>query len=281
MRNGKLWVGGALALGFIAYGPAAFAADQIVITPGQAKDKTITYQSAAPTRIFTVEKAATLAPGEQRFGATLNVGNLGVGGSAPSLAGGVNLRADTNIAPGAEAGLAITGMGAGGAQNLFGNIVLDGKMHWSEFSLGTTPVEVGGLATLGGMFAGGGLGSASVGVGIPLTMAFSRINLTAVPGFNFGFAAQGLMPGGTPAAAAAAGFVPALGLGLDWLLTDRLSALLDGNVGYSGGLSTQGNVGLRYGISDAFAGDLFLGYQGNPTNAINSATVGLGGYYAF
>jgi hypothetical protein len=194
----------------------------------------------------------------------------------------VNLRADTNIQPGMEAGLSVTGLGAGGASNLLGNINLDGKLHWSEFSIGTTPVEVGALANIGAMATGGGIGSASVGVGIPLTAALSnRLNVTAVPGVSFGFAAGGLLPGGTAPTATAGGLMPALGLGLDWMLTNKLSAMVDGNLGFGGGLSTAGNVGLRYGISDAFAGDLFLGYAGNPLNAVNSATVGVGGYYAF
>lgn len=281
MRKGKLLLGGALAAGIVAYGPAAFAADQIIITPGQAADKTITYQSAAPTRMFSVEKAATLAPGEQRFGASLNVGSLGTGGGI-GLAGGVNLRADTNIQPGLEAGLSVTGLGAGGASNLLGNINLDGKLHWSEFSVGTTPVEVGALATVGAMATGGGIGSASIGVGIPLTAALSnRLNITAVPGVSFGFAGGGLLPGGATPTVNAGGLMPALGLGLDWMLTNRLSAMVDGNLGFGGGLATTGNVGLRYGISDNFAGDLFLGYQGNPMTAVNAGTVGIGGYYAF
>jgi hypothetical protein len=282
MRKGKLWVGGALALGFAAYGPAAFAADQIIITPGQATDKTIIYQQAAPTRMFSVEKAATLAPGEQRFGASLNIGGLGIGGAPLGLAGGVNLRADTNIQPGLEAGLAVSGLGAGGASNLLGNINLDGKLHWSEFSVGTTPVEVGAIANIGALATGGGIGSASVGVGIPLTMAVSsRLNVTAVPGISFGFAAGGLLPGGAAPTATAAGLMPALGLGLDWMLTDRLSGILDGNLGFNGGLTTVGNVGLRYGVTDNFAGDLFLNYGGNPVTGVNTSTVGLGGYFAF
>lgn len=282
MRNVKLMTGSALALSMVAFAPAAFAADQIIITPGQASDKTVTYQSAAPTRMFTVEKATTLAPGESRFGASLNVGGLGVGGATPGLSGGVNLRADTNIQPGLEAGIAVSGVGAGGASNLLGNINLDGKLHWTEFSVGTTPVEVGALATLGAMATGGGLGSASIGVGIPMTAALgSRVNVTVAPGVGFGFAGGGLLPGGATPSASASGFYPALGLGADLLVTDRLSAMIDGNLGFSGGFSGSGNLGLRYGITDAFAADLFVGYAGNPVNAVNSSTVGLGGYYAF
>ncbi|MFN3430754.1 MAG: hypothetical protein ACK46X_12455 [Candidatus Sericytochromatia bacterium] len=282
MRNGKLLMGGTLALSMVAFAPAAFAADPIVITPGQASDKTVTYQEAAPTRHFNVEKATTLAPGESRFGASLNVGGLGVGGATPGLAGGVNLRADTNIQPGLEAGIAVSGMGAGGASNLLGNVVLDGKLHWTEFSVGATPVEVGALATLGALASGGGLASGSIGVGIPMTAALSnRLNVTVSPGVSFGIAGGGLLPGGATPTASAAGLIPALGLGLDWMVTDRLSALVDGNVGFSGGMAAAGNVGLRYGISDAFAADLFLGYAGNPANAVNAGTVGLGGYYAF
>lgn len=283
MRNGKLLMGSALALSMVAFAPAAFAqSDVIIITPGQASDKTVTYQTAAPTRHFNVEKATTLAPGESRFGASLNVGGLGVGGATPGLSGGVNLRADTNIQPGIEAGIAVSGVGAGGAANLLGNINLNGKLAWTEFSVGAMPVEVGALATLGALATGGGLGSASIGVGIPMTAALSsRLNLTVSPGVGFGFAGGGLLPGGATPTASAAGFYPAVGLGADLLVTDRLSALIDGNIGFSGGFAGTGNLGVRYGISDSFAADLFVGYAGNPVNAVNAGSVGLGGYYAF
>jgi hypothetical protein len=79
MLKGKLLTMGAAMLGVAAIAPAAFAEDAIVITPGYANDKAVTYQTAAPTRMFNVEKAVTLAPGEKRFGANLQVGGLGTG----------------------------------------------------------------------------------------------------------------------------------------------------------------------------------------------------------
>jgi len=281
MRNGKLLMGTALSLSMVAFAPAAFAADQIIITPGQASDKTVRYQSAAPTRHFNVEKATTLAPGESRFGANLNVGGLGTNAGV-GLSGGVNLRADTNIQPGLEAGIAVSGVGAGGVSNLLGNINLNGKLHWTEFSLGATPVEVGALATAGALATGGGLGSATIGLGLPMTAALSnRLNVTVAPGVGFGFAGGGLLPGGTAPTATASGFFPAVGLGADFLVTDRLSAMIDGNIGFSGGFAGTGNVGVRYGITDDFAADLFAGYAGNPLSAVNAGQVGLGAYYAF
>jgi len=281
MRNVKLMMGSALSLSMVAFAPAAFAADQIIITPGQASDKTVTYQSAAPTRHFNVEKATTLAPGESRFGASLNVGGLGTTTGA-GLSGGVNLRADTNIQPGLEAGIAVQGVGAGGVSNLLGNINLNGKLHWTEFSLGATPVEVGALATAGALATGGGLGSATIGLGLPMTAALSnRLNVTVAPGVGFGFAGGGLLPGGTAPTATASGFFPAVGLGADFLVTDRLSAMIDGNIGFSGGFAGTGNVGVRYGISENFAADLFAGYAGNPLSAVNAGQIGLGAFYAF
>jgi len=278
MINGKFWVMGAATLGLVAVAPAAFAADEIVITPGYAADKTVKYQTAAPTRLFGVEKAITLAPGEKRFGANLQVGGLGTSAGA-GLAGGVNLRADMNVQPGLEAGITATGIGAGGgAGNLLGTIGLDGKLAMTEFSLGSMPVEVAGMATLGAMAAGGGIGSATLGVGLPLTGALTNnINLTVAPGLAFGFGSNSL---GT-ANAVAPGLVPALGLGLDVGLTRNLSAMVDGNMNYANGFGATGNLGLRYGFTDNLAADLFVGYNGNPLTNVNAGTVGLGGYYAF
>jgi len=279
---GKFTVIGAVTLGVVAMGQAAFAADAIVITPGKASDKAVTYQSAAPTRLFDVEKATTLAPGENRFGANLQVGGLGSGATA-GIAGGVNLRADMNVSPGFETGISVTGLGGAGTSNLLGNLALRGKLALTEFSVGATPIEVGGMASVGAFATGGGIGSANIGVGIPMTAAISNnVNVTLVPGLGFGFAAGGLLPGGAQPAVGGAGLTPGLGLGLDIGLTRNLSALIDGNLGAVGtGLSTAGTVGLRYGISDDFAIDLSAGYKGSPLSAVNAGTVGLGGYYAF
>lgn len=281
MMSRKFWVSGAIALAVTSFGQAANA-ESIVITPGQATDKTVVYQSAAPTRHFDVEKATTLAPGESRFGANLQVGGLGIGGTSPGIAGGVNLRADMNVQPGVEAGISATGMGAAGTANLLGDLSLRGKMSWTEFSIGATPVEVGAMANIGGFLTGGGLTSGSIGVGLPLTAALmNNLNVTVAPGVGFGFSAGGLLPGGAAPTLGAAGFLPTVGLGLDLGLTDRLSALVDGNLGFASGFGATGNLGLRYGISEDLAADLFVGYRGSPLTNLNSGTVGLGGYYAF
>lgn len=278
----KFLMAGAVMAAAVTYGQVA-SAESITITPGQATDKTVTYQSAAPTRHFNVEKATTLAPGQSRIGANLQLGGLGIGGATPGIAGGVNLRADTNVTPGFEAGISASGMGGGGASMLLGDLGLRGKMAFTEFSIGTMPVEVGGLANIGGFLTGGGLASGSVGVGIPMTAAvMNNLNITVSPGVGFGFAAGGFLPGGTPAQVGAAGFLPSLGLGADLGLTDRLSALIDGNLGYMNGYNASGNLGLRYGFTEDVAADLFVGYNGNPlTGGLNTGTVGLGGYYAF
>jgi hypothetical protein len=269
-------------LAVLAIAPSAFAAEQLIITPGYAADKTVTYQEAAPTRMFNVEKATTLRQGENRFGANLQVGGLGVGGTTPGIAGGANLRADMGISPGLDAGLSVSGLGAAGVSNLLGNVDLRGKVALSEFSLGAWPVEVGGMANVGGFLAGGGIGRATVGVGVPMTAAISnRLNVTAVPGLAFGFGAGGLLPGGAQPAVTAGGIMPALGLGLDWMVTDRLSGIVDANWNFNAGTTLGGNVGLRYGISDDLAADLFVGYNGSPLQAVNAGTIGLGGYYAF
>ena len=282
MMSRKYWISGAVALAVTSFGQAA-SAESIVITPGQATDKTVIYQSAAPTRHIDVEKATTLPPGESRFGASLQVGGLGIGGATPGIAGGVNVRADMNVQPGLEAGISATGLGGAGASNLLGDLSLRGKLAWSEFSLGATPVELGATANVGGFLAGGGLASGSIGVGIPMTAALmDNLNVTVAPGVGFGFSAGGLLPGGTPASVGAAGFMPTVGLGLDLGVTDRLSALVDTNLGWASGFGATGNLGLRYGISEDLAADIFVGYKGNPLTAgVNTGTVGLGGYYAF
>lgn len=282
MFSGKFWVTGAVTVGLVGIAPAALAqADPIVITPGQAQEKTTSYVSAAPTRMFNVEKGLTLAPGENRFGANLQMGGLGIGGSPMNVAGGVNLRADMGVSPGLETGIAVTGIGAGGVQNLLGNIQLGGKLALTEFSVGMTPVYVGGLAQIGAFATGGGIGNANIGVGIPMTaVPGDRVNFTVTPGLAFGFGAGGLLPGGTPAQVNTAGLTPALGVGVDVMLTDRLSGIVDGKIGF-GGLPASGALGVRYGINEDLAADLFVGYMGNPLQAVNSGTVGLGGYYAF
>lgn len=282
MSCNKIRIFGAVLAAVVSYGQVV-SAEPIVITPGEATDRTVTFQEAAPTRHFDVEKATTLAPGQSRFGANLHVGGLGFGGVAPSIAGGVNLRADMNVQPGLEAGITASGIGSGGMSNLLGSLGLRGKMAVTEFSVGEVPVEVGALANIGGFLTGGGLTSGSIGVGLPLTTAImSNMNVTVSPGVGFGFTAGGLLPGGAPAQIGSAGFLPSLGLGLDLGLTDRLSALLDGNLGYSSGFNAMGNVGLRYGINDDLAADLFVGYRGNPlTGGLNSGTVGIGAYYAY
>lgn len=278
MINGKFWVMGAATLGIVAVAPAAFAADAIVITPGYANDKAVTYQTAAPTRMFNVEKAVTLAPGEKRFGANLQIGGLGTGGGA-GIAGGVNLRADMNVQPGLEAGISATGLGGAGNANLLGNLDLRGKLALGEFSLGAMPVRVAGMADIGAMAAGGGIGSAALGVGLPLTGAITdNLNVTVSPGVAFGFGASNI---GTTAVSGGPGLAPALGLGLDLGLTRNLSAIVDGNLNYGTGFGATGNVGLRYGFTDNLAADLFVGYNGNPLTNVNAGTVGLGGYYAF
>ena len=278
----KFLMAGAVVAAAVTYGQLA-SAEPITITPGQANDKSVIYQTAAPTRHFDVEKATTLAPGQSRFGANLQLGGFGVGGATPGVAGGVNLRADTNVTPGFEAGISATGLGGGGASMLLGDLALRGKLAFSEFSIGTMPVEVGGLANIGGFLTGGGLSAGSIGIGIPFTAAvMNNLNVTVSPGVGFGFAAGGLLPGGAPPQLGATGFLPSLGLGADVGLTDRLSALIDGNLGFSGGYNATGNLGLRYGFTDAFAADLFVGYKGNPlTGGLNTGTAGLGGYYAF
>jgi hypothetical protein len=278
MLYGKFLTIGAAALGVLAVAPAAFAEDTIVITPGYANDKAVIYQTAAPTRMFNVEKAVTLAQGEKRFGANLQVGGLGTGGGI-GLAGGVNIRADMNVQPGLEAGISATGLGGAGASNLLGDLNLRGKLALGEFSIGMMPVRMAGMANLGAMAAGGGIASGAVGVGVPLTGAITdNLNVTVAPGIALGFGGQNL---GTSAASSGLGLVPALGLGLDLGLTRNLSAIVDGNLNYSGGFGAQGNLGLRYGITDSLAADLFVGYNGNPLTSVNAGTLGLGGYYAF
>jgi len=278
----KFLMAGAVLAAAVTYGQVA-SAESITITPGQATDKTVTYQTAAPTRHFDIEKATTLAPGQSRFGANLQLGGLGIGGATPGIAGGVNLRADTNVSPGLEAGISATGLGGAGASQLLGDLSLRGKMAWTEFSIGQMPVEVGGLANIGGFLTGGGLTSGSVGIGLPMTAAvMNNLNVTVSPGVGFGFAAGGFLPGGAAPQVGAAGFLPSLGLGADLGLTDRLSALIDANLGYSSGYNASGNLGLRYGFTEDIAADLFVGYKGNPlTGGLNTGTVGLGGYYAF
>ncbi len=282
MMSRKFWVSGAVSLAVLSFGQAAMA-ESVVITPGQATDKTVIYQSAAPTRHIDVEKAVTLAPGQSRFGANLQVGGLGFGGTSPGLAGGVNLRADMNVQPGLEAGISATGLGAAGTANLLGDLSLRGKLAWTEFSIGMTPVEVGATGNIGGFLTGGGLTSGSIGVGLPLTAALmNNLNVTVAPGVGFGFAAGGLLPGGATPSIGASAFMPTVGLGLDLGLTDRLSALVDGNLGWAAGFGASGNLGLRYGVNEDLAADLFVGYKGNPLmGGINTGTVGLGGYYAF
>jgi len=200
---------------------------------------------------------------------------------ANALAGGVNLRADLGVSPGLETGIALSGLGSSGtASNLLGNIGLDGKLSLGKFGIGDMPVRVAGLAQLGAFATGGGLGSAAVGLALPLSAALGdRLNVSVVPGLDFGFTAGGLLPGGTPATAYSSGLSPALGLGADLMLTNRLSGLLDGRIG--GALGSVGDVGLRYGFTDNLAADLFLGYQGNPIANLNTGTIGVGGYYAF
>jgi len=272
---------GAAAMAVAMAAPAALAQQDntVVITPGAGGDRTVTYQSAAPTRLFSVEKAVTLAPGERRFGANLQIGGLGTGAGV-GLAGGVNIRGDMNVSPGLEAGISATGIGGGGGfGNMLGNLDLRGKLAMGSFAIGTMPVRVAGMADIGAMAAGGGIGSASVGVGLPLTSALTdNINVTLAPGLAFGFGASNI---GTAQVTGGPGLTPALGVGLDLGLTRNLSAMIDGNLNYGAGFGATGNVGLRYGFTDNLAADLFLGYNGNPLTNVNAGTVGLGGYYAF
>jgi hypothetical protein len=156
---------------------------------------------------------------------------------------------------------------------------LRGKLALGEFSVGMMPVRVAGMANVGAMAAGGGIASGAVGLGLPLTGAITdNLNITVAPGVAFGFGGQNL---GTSAATSGLGLAPALGLGLDLGLTRNLSAIVDGNLNYSGGFGATGNLGLRYGFTDNMAADLFVGYNGNPLTNVNAGTLGLGGYYAF
>jgi len=274
------YLGGLAAAALVvAAAPSALAADNsVTITPGAGGDKTVVYQPASPTRLFGVEKAVTLAPGERRLGANLQVGGLGTPGGL-GLAGGVNIRADTNVSPGLEAGISATGLGGQGVSNLLANLDLRGKLSLGSFSVGAMPVRIAGMADLGALAAGGGIGSATVGLGLPLTSALtSNINVTVAPGLAVGFGAQNI---GSSAMTGGLGFSPAMGLGLDVGLTRELSAIIDGNLNYSGGFGATGNVGIRYGFGENMAADLFLGYKGNPLTNINAGTLGLGGYYAF
>lgn len=273
-------LGAVLALGLTAN--AAYAQEKTVIVPvgdAMADESSMIHQEAAPTRMFTVEKAVTLAPGTSRVGANLQVGGLGSSGGV-GLAGGVNLRADMGITRGLEAGLSVTGLGTNSLSNLLGQIELRGKGDLTDVRLGMLPMSIGLQGNIGGFAAGGGFTNANVGLGLPITVAFSpSFNATIAPGIGYGFAAGGITTG-TPTLMAS-GFLPALGLGLDWALTDRLSALIDGNVNYSSGFGGAGSLGLRYGFTDDWAADLSVGYQGNVLSALNAGTVGLGAYYAF
>jgi len=267
-----------VALVVAAAPPALAVENTVTITPGAGGDKTVVYQPAAPTRLFGVEKAVTLAPGERRVGANLQVGGLGTPAGL-GLAGGVNVRADTNVSPGLEAGISATGLGGQGVANLLANLDVRGKLSMGSFAIGMVPVRVAGLADIGAMAAGGGIGSASLGLGLPLTSALtSNMNITLVPGLAFGFGAQNI---GTPRVTGGPGFTPALGLGMDVGLTRELSAIIDGNLNYGNGFGATGNIGVRYGFGENMAADLFLGYNGNPLTNINAGTLGLGGYYAF
>lgn len=275
-------LGAMLAIGLTAN--AALAQEQTVIVPvgdAMADEDAMLHQEAAPTRMFSVEKAVTLAPGTSRVGANLQVGGLGTTTGA-GIAGGVNLRADMGVTQGLEAGLSVTGLGASGVSNLLGQIELRGKADLTDTRLGMLPMSIGAQANVGGFATGGGISNANVGLGLPITVAFApSFNATIAPGIGYAFAAGGLLPGGASPTLMANGFVPALGLGLDWALTDRLSALIDGNVNYTSGFGGAGNLGLRYGFTEDWAADLSVGYQGNVLSALNAGTVGLGAYYAF
>jgi hypothetical protein len=278
MLNHKFGILGAVTLGLVVYSQAAMAAEVVITTPNQVTTNTdLVHQAAAPTRYFNVEKAVTLGQGQDRLGASLQLGGLGTS-TGVGLTGGVNLRDDIGLTPNLEAGINVQGLGANnGASSLIGNIGIDGKLGFTDFMMGSTPVSVGGLATLGAAGVSGGLGSVNLAVGVPLTAAFtSAFSLTVVPGIGYGFASSNGVNNGS------SGFTPAVGLGADYAFTDRLSALIDTNVGFSNGFTAGGgNLGVRYGFTDNLAADLFLGYQNNPISSLNTGSVGLGGYYAF
>jgi hypothetical protein len=276
MLNHKFGILGAVTLGLVVYGQTARAAEVVITPPNQVTSNDVVHQTAGPTRYFNVEKAATLQQGQDRLGASLQVGGLGTS-TGMGIAGGVNLRDDIGVTPNLEAGLNVQGLGASnGGSNLIGNIGINGKLGLTNFMMGNTPVSVAGLATLGAAGVSGGLGSANVAIGVPLTAAFTpAFNLTVVPGIGYGF-------GNSTAGTTSGGLTPAIGLGADYAFSDRLSGLIDTNVGYSNGFTSGGgNVGVRYGFTDNFAADLFLGYQNNPLSSLNTGSVGLGGYYAF
>lgn len=237
---------------------------------------------AAPTRHFDVEKADILPVGQSRVGGNVQIGGLGLAGISPRFASGLNMRADMNIRPGMEGGIGLTGMGAGGTRNLLANLNLRGKMAMTSAMVGTVPLGVSAMATAGGFLTGGGLSSGSIGFGIPISALVARnIDVTLVPGVAFGYAASGVLPGTTTTGAGTLGFIPAMGLGMDIGITDNISAIIDGNLGFSGGLGMTGNAGLRFGLGNALAADVFLGYKGNPLSAFNSGTLGVGGTFAF
>jgi hypothetical protein len=278
MAGGLKVVGGLLAL--VALGAsAAEAAEPLGIDKTEVGKKGASLQQAAPTRYFDVEKATTLAPGENRFGGSVQVGGLGLGGVAPTVAGGLNVRADASVMPGFEAGISATGLGAAGASNLFADVGLRGKIALGALQVGGLPVEVAGSGLVGGFLSGGGLTSGSAGIGFPVTVAvMPGFNVTLAPGIGLGFASANTLVG----QGQTAGFLPAMGLGADVAVNDRLSALVDARLGWGGGATGVGNVGVRYGFTDDWAADLFLGYRGNPlTGGLNTGTLGVGGYYAF
>ncbi|MEB3328097.1 MAG: hypothetical protein VKQ33_02560 [Candidatus Sericytochromatia bacterium] len=278
MAGGLKVVGGLVAL--VALGASvAEAAEPMGRDTLQVGLKEAALQQAAPTRYFEVEKAKTLAPGENRFGGSVQVGGLGFGALAPTIAGGLNVRADANVRPGLEAGISATGLGAAGVSNLFADVGVRGKVELGDLRVGGLPVAVAASGLVGGFLSGGGLTSGSAGFGFPVTVALSPgFNVTLAPGIGLGFASAN-PPLGQPQTS---GFTPAMGFGADLAVTDRLSALIDARLGWGGGATSIGNLGVRYGLAEDWAADLFVGYRGNPLmGGLNAGTLGLGGYYAF
>jgi hypothetical protein len=238
------------------------------------------FQPAAPTRLFELEKSTVLPVGSHRVSGNLQVGGLGINNVAGGLGGGIDLRADMGILPKLEAGVSINTLGAGGLNSFLTTIGAQGKYSLIQTRFNNMPIGFSGLAAGTLSATGGGIGSSGLNLAVPISLGLlPNLNLSFAPGLGFGIAAGGVN-NGVFGSAIGLGLSPALGLGADWQVLPKLSAIADVNLANTG-FGGSGNAGVRYGIGSNMVADVSLGYSLNAAQAINIGLIGVGGTYAF
>lgn len=271
--------------------PAAFA--QAMVTSTNTVNVPVVRNTVpGPTRYWTVPRTDILAPGTNLVSADLLLGGTAASpianSAAPAVGFGLtanetSLSAQLGLAPNFEMD---AGLGYISSTPWIGALNLGGKYGFMQEGSGGSIIGLAGWANLGLNSDANGVSNLSLQLGIPIQKTFLiggavPLAVTAMPDLNLAYLGANVPAGLASVNTSSLG----LGLGADLGITDALHAIVDTNLGFpTAGLTTDSAFGVRYAFSQAFTGDLFVGYTALPATVVgpNSRTsLGIGGNWMF